>query len=352
MKPSLIKESLQRLISIKQPTFIWGQPGVGKSQIVKQIADEYFADSCGFISEGYNLRDKKTGQFTNKRPYLQDVRAVLLDPVDLRGIPRINGDGTAHWCPPDFLPKDGQGILFLDELPAAPPLVQASCYQLVLDRCVGEYHLPDGWSIIAAGNYETDRAVTHRMPSPLANRFTHLHFEVDLEDWVNWALSADIRTEVIAFIRFRPNLLHSFDPSKNEKSFPTPRSWEFISNIINTNLSTSIEYEVIKGTVGEGAAAEFVGFLRIFRQLPNPDLILLNPQSGDIPTDPATLYALTGALAARASQQTMERLCTYANRLPDEFSVLLIRDCVNKDKSAVNSRAFIEWASKHSDVLI
>ena len=124
---------------------------------------------------------------------------MLLDPVDLRGLPSVRGD-VAHWCPPSFLPTEGEGILFLDELNAAPPLVQAACYQLVLDRRVGEYVLPDGWTVVAAGNRETDRAVTHRMPSALANRFVHLDFSVDVAAWLQWAESAGVGEEVLAFI--------------------------------------------------------------------------------------------------------------------------------------------------------
>lgn len=327
MKASEIKTSLKTLIPLQQPVFLWGPPGVGKSDAVQQTCQDLKVE-------------------------ILDIRAVLLDPVDLRGLPSINGDQRAHWCPPAFLPTDGQGVLFLDELNAAPPLVQAACYQLVLDRKVGEYVLPDGWTVVAAGNRETDKAVTHRMPSPLANRFVHLNFDVDLEDWVAWALNNNLLTEIIAFVRFRPALLHAFDPAKNDKAFPTPRAWEFVSKILTAQPDREIEYELISGTVGEGAAAELLGFLRIFRNLPNPDLVLMHPDQADVPEDPATLYALTGALARKASDQTIERLVKYANRLPDEFSVLLVRDTVRQDNALINTRAYIEWASAHSDVLI
>lgn len=324
MKPTAVKKALNSLLNVQQATFVWGPPGVGKSQVVRQIAEERGVD-------------------------LVDLRAVLLDPVDLRGIPKIEGT-RAIWCPPSFLPTKGKGILFLDELNAAPASVQAGCYQLVLDRKLGEYTLPSGWSIIAAGNREADRAVTSRMPSALANRFVHLQFDVDLEDWVAWALQNKIKTEIIAFVRFRPGLLHSFDPAKNEKSFPTPRSWEFVSRALGTGLPSEIEFEVFSGTVGDGPAGELVGFLRIFRQLPSPDVILMSPKKADVPKDPATLYAICGALSARASDQTIKNIVTYANRIPPEFSVLMIRDCIQREKDLVNTRAFIEWASAHADV--
>jgi MoxR-like ATPase len=159
VKPTEIRKALETLIPLQQPAFVWGAPGVGKSDTMRQVTAAL-------------------------NRVLIDIRAVLLDPVDLRGLPSINGDSRAHWCPPAFLPTGGEGVLFLDELNAAPPLTQAACYQLVLDRQLGEYRLPDGWTVIAAGNRETDKAVTHRMPSALANRFVHLDFEVNLDDWV------------------------------------------------------------------------------------------------------------------------------------------------------------------------
>ncbi|MGC2744685.1 MAG: MoxR family ATPase, partial [Candidatus Angelobacter sp.] len=176
MKASAISSALRTLVAAQQPVFVWGGPGIGKSALIRQLAGSL----------------KKS---------LRDVRALLLDPVDLRGLPYFS-DGQSKWATPEFLPKDGEGILFLDELNAAPAMVQASCYQLVLDRKLGEYTLPDGWAVIAAGNHDSDRGVTTRMPTPLRNRFVHLDFEVDLQDWSEWAIQSGIRAEVIAFLRF------------------------------------------------------------------------------------------------------------------------------------------------------
>lgn len=328
MKPSRIIETLKTLIEILQPVFIWGPPGIGKSQVVAQVAQQ----------EGLALID---------------VRAVLLDPVDLRGLPHIDDHQRACWCPPDFLPRQGRGLLFLDELNAAPPLVQAACYQLVLDRRLGEYQLPDGWRIIAAGNRETDRAVTHRMPSALANRFVHLNFEADVEEWLAWAQANGIAPEVIAFVRFRPNLLHVFDPQKEDKAFPTPRSWEFVSHIMNGRQNTHPDLELISGVVGEGAAAEFCGFLRIFRNLPDPDALLDAPDTAEVPEDPATLYAVCELLSKKTEEvDNLSRIMTYAKRLPPEFSVLLVRDAARVNSAIVHTPAFNEWAVAHADVLL
>lgn len=327
MTPNQIVRALYSLIKSKQPTFIWGPPGVGKSQIVNETAQRLDYE-------------------------ITDLRAVLLDPVDLRGLPRISAEGEATWCAPSFLPKEGRGILFLDELNAAPPLVQAACYQLVLDRRLGEYELPEGWMVIAAGNRESDKAVTHRMPSALANRFVHLDFQVSVEDWLDWAAHTGIAEELQAFIKFRPNLLHDFDPSRNEKAFPSPRSWEFVSGIIKSNPDPEVEYELFKGTVGEGAAAELTGFCKVYRKLPDPEFILKSPEMAPIPEDPATTYALCESVAGKAAPENFESIMTFARRLPVEFAVLLVRNAVKKDRTIVQSEGFSSWAIANSDVLV
>ena len=164
MKASAVANALRTLVAAHQPAFIWGPPGVGKSSVIAQLA------------RSLNLS-------------LRDIRALLLDPVDLRGLPYV-ADGRSRWAIPEFLRADGAGILFLDELNAAPGMVQAAFYQLVLDRRLGEYMLPGGWVIIAAGNRDGDRAYTTRMPTPLRNRFVHLDFEVDAQEWSEWAIGA------------------------------------------------------------------------------------------------------------------------------------------------------------------
>jgi hypothetical protein len=326
MKPSHVKLEIENCIASMIPLFIWGKPGIGKSAIVKQVADHHKME-------------------------LRDIRAVLLDPVDLRGLPSTT-NGITRWNPPEFLPTEGTGILFLDELNAAPQLTQAACYQLILDRKLGEYTLPDEWVIIAAGNRENDRAVTHRMPSPLANRFQHIEMEPDLNDWCAWAFQHDIKPEIISFLRFRPNLLHSFDAATNPRSFPSPRTWEYIHKKLAAGIPPEIEYESIQGTIGEGAAAEFLAFLKIFRSLPNPDAVIMDPDNAAVPTDPATIYALCGALIHRASEDNCHRVIQYADRLQAEFSVMLVRDLIKKVPVSQSGEAFIQWATRHSSFIL
>jgi MoxR-like ATPase len=324
MKPSELASALQTCIDAAQPACLWGSPGIGKSQIVHQVASA-------------------------RQVAIRDVRAVLLDPVDLRGLPHVNGDNRAHWCIPEFLPRDGAGILFLDELNRAPMLVQNACFQLVLDRALGEYVLPAGWQIVAACNRESDGGGVTRMSSALCNRFVHLDCEPDLDDWCKWAVTHAIEPAVIAFLRFRPNLLHEF--SRTEKAFPSPRSWEFVSKITGKQTNPEIEHALYKGTVGDGAAVEFSGFIRLYRSIPSIDGILLNPATAIVPADPASRYAVASALARRASLQNLKRVITYLDRMPQEYAVMAIKDATARDATLCATSEFTTWCIAHSDVV-
>jgi hypothetical protein len=322
MKASAIIRALQCLVDARRPAFIWGPPGVGKSDVVRQLA-------------------------ALRKVMLRDLRVILLDAVDLRGLPHLV-DGQTKWVIPDFLPREGEGILFLDELNAAPALVQAACYQLVLDRKLGDYTVPDGWSILAAGNRESDRSVTTRMPTALRNRFIHLEFEVDRIDWKEWAYGNSIRDEVMWFIDFREELLHKFD--KDANAFPSPRSWAFVSDILNQDPSPTIEYDLIAGAVGKAAATEFVSFLNTYRNLPNIDAILLNPDGETLPTKADAQYAVACALSRRATDANFDRICRYVNRMPPEFGVLCVTDALRRTPEVKHTAAFTRWATTNHHI--
>lgn len=330
MRPSDVANALRSLIPTKRPCYLWGPPGVGKSSLVHQAAESLELD-------------------------VLDLRAVLLDPVDMRGLPRISQDGfTAQWVPPAFLPRGGRGVLFLDELAQAPPLVQAACLQLTLDRRVGEYILPDEWSIIAASNRQEDRAGAHRLISPLLNRFIHLDLEVSTEDWQAWALAGNVLPEVRAFLNYRPGLLFDFDPSSQKRAFPTPRSWSFVSDVLPATPGDLL-HPVISGCVGEGPAAEFVGFIRIWRELPDLDDVLKDPTKAHMPKDPAVLFAISGALVEKmrgADRTLLGKFIAYANRMPDEFSVLSMRDAGAMNPIIFQAPGASDWHKKHKDVML
>jgi hypothetical protein len=219
----------------------------------------------------------------------------------------------------------------------------------VLDRKLGEYTLPEGWAIVAAGNRDSDRAATTRMPTPLRNRFVHIDFEVDVQEWSEWAIKANVRPEVIAFIRFRPELLSAFDRDAN--AFPSPRSWEFVSRILNSRPDPSAEHELIAGAVGTGAATEFSAFLRMFRELPNIDSILLNPTQEPVPENAAAQYAVASALARCASDTNFDRICLYLNRLPTEFRVLCVRDATLRQPAIRSTAGYVRFAVENHHVL-
>lgn len=256
------------------------------------------------------------------------------------------------FVPPDFLPTKGEGILFLDEMNSAPQSVQAAAYGLVLNRRLGEYELPKGWAILAAGNRAGDRGVVNTMPSPLANRLVHIDFEVDVEDWYDWATAAGVSDITRAFIKFRPNLLHSFNPAANERAFPSPRTWHFVDDVSKSNLSHEVEYELIKGTVGEGAAAEYLAFTRQLKDLPSVEEILMNPDGAPLPEAPATQYAVCTMLDRKITGNNIGAALTYLERMSPEFQVLCLRSAAIANRTITKTKEFIAWGHKNQATLL
>lgn len=323
-KPSTLKKAILAAIAAKRPCFVWGKPGIGKSEIVAQIATEMAVS-------------------------LIDLRAVLLDPVDLRGLPFLK-DGITHWAIPSFLPTSGKGILFLDELAKAPPLVQAALYQLILDRKLGDYTLPDGWVIVAAGNGAGDGAGVTAMLTPLRSRFVHYTLDVDFSEWREWAITNRVEPAVVAFLSMRPELLHKFD--RDAQTFPCPRTWKFISDMLATKLDPTIEAGVFEGSVGTGAASEFMAFLNLYRNCPSIDEILKAPKTADVPAGPAVRWAVASALAVRATVKNMEAVVTYLARLPQEYYILGMKELGVRNPSLCKTPQFIAWAVKYADVVL
>ena len=330
MRPSQVKQSLCHLVERKRPAFLWGPPGAGKSDVVGDVAK-------------------------SMKMELRDVRLNLMDPVDLKGFPVLRGTGTKQqmaFAAPDFLPTKGKGILFLDEMNSAPQSVQAAAYQLILNRKLGDYELPAGWAVLAAGNRASDRSIAHAQPAALANRFVHLDFEVDVDDWYAWATEHKISDTTRAFIRFRPELLHKFDPTTNPRAFPTPRSWVFVDDVAGSGLSPDTEFELIKGSVGEGAGTEYLAFSRMSKDLPSLDEILVNPDGAPVPESPGGQYAVCSMMDSRATPNSIGRLLTYAQRMPVEFQVLFVRAAVIANRDISKSKEYVTWIMKNQDVLL
>jgi hypothetical protein len=329
MRSTLLKETLKSLFPIQRTVSIEGSPGGGKTTIVHEVANELGV------------------------PCIEKHMPTML--VEDFGIlfPEERGSQSLHYKLPDWFPVKGKaperGILLFDDRNQASNDLQKVLANICQARTLHGVSMPDGWQVISTGNRQSDRAGANRVLSHLRNRETVLELETHLDDWTQWAIDHNVKPEVVSFIRFRPGLLHDFDPQRDQNA--TPRSWvDGVSDVIGT-VPADAEFECFKGAVGEGAAAEFLGFLRIFRKLPNPDAILLNPTSGDVPSDPATLYALSGALAERSTETNFERVCTYAERMPPEFSVLTISYAARRKPELSDTQAFVKWTLKHQDVL-
>jgi hypothetical protein len=328
MRATLLKDTIKSLFPTQRTVCIEGSPGGGKTTIVHEVAEE-----LGI-------------------PCIEKHMPTML--VEDFGVPDMMAAGESFgYKMPDWFPVKGKspdsGILLFDDRNQAGSDLQKVLANICQARTLHGVQMPDGWQVISTGNKQSDRAGANRVLSHLRNRETVYELETHLDDWTAWALSNDVKPEVVSFIRFRPNLLHDFDPQRDQNA--TPRSWvEGVSDTLG-RVSPEAEFETFKGAVGEGAAAEFVGFMRIFRKLPNPDAILLNPQTADVPSDPATLYALSGALSQRATEANFERVCQYVERMPPEFSVLTVSFAARKNPDLANTQAFTKWSVAHQNVL-
>ena len=293
---------------------LWGPPGVGKSQAVRQLAD-------------------RLAERTGKDVRVTDVRLLLFNPIDLRGIPTANADKTAAvWLRPQIFRMDPGSevlnILFLDEISAAPPSVQAAAYQITLDRTVGEHRLPDNCIVIAAGNRVTDKSVSFKMPKALANRLHHIEVEGSFASWQNWALKAGIHPKVLGFLCSRADLLFGFDAKNDDLAFATPRSWEMVSNLLN-HVCDDVEamYPLIAGLVGSGTALEFRSWCHLSFRLPKTEDIFMGKVT-EVPKETDLLYAIICSMIAYAKDHKDDHWqignsLRYAAGFPADFISLL-----------------------------
>ena len=318
---AVIKNNLS--VKVLPSVMLWGPPGVGKSQAVRQIAKEIEIN-------------------TEKKAVVTDVRLLLFNPIDLRGIPTSNADKTlAIWLKPQIFQMDDSedviNILFLDEISAAPQSVQAAAYQITLDRVVGEHKLPDNCIVIAAGNRVTDKSVAFKMPKALANRLLHIEVEGNFSSWKRWAISKGINPKVVGFLSFRQNYLMSFESSSEDLAFATPRSWEMVSNLLNF-VCEDVEkmYSLISGLVGTGVAVEFRTWCSVYNDLPDIAEIF-EGKMPHVPTSTDAMYALTSSMTAyaREHKNDMTKITNsikYADRLPPDFSAVLMKDYMYLEK--------------------
>jgi len=303
----------------REPLFIHGTIGIGKSDTIRRVAKTIAKD----LKREFTEDDIENGKFG-----FVDIRISQLDSSDLRGLPRLDGD-TTRWLPPSWLPKNqgGVGILFFDEMNLAPPSIQASAYQLILDRRLGDYKLPPGWVIIAAGNRVEDRANVFEMSAPLKNRFAHTTLKIpSIESWKEWALDNAVDNRVVAFLCFKPTYLFKFDEDSTEHAFPTPRSWNKASNLVNGITNEEMLSVLISAQVGEAASIEFVAFDKLSKKI-NLDNILKNPEQAKNVTDIGLKYSLVSGIAEkyRQNEKVLGNAVSVCKFIEPEFAVFLLR---------------------------
>ncbi len=347
-----LSNAYSRLINSSLPVrlfpsvMMWGPPGVGKSQAVRQIGREI-------------------EKSTNKKTVITDVRLLLFNPIDLRGIPTANEDKTlAVWLKPQIFQMDPSenivNILFLDEISAAPQSVQAAAYQITLDRVVGEHKLPENCIIIAAGNRMTDKSVAFKMPKALANRLLHIEVEGSFKSWKKWAIESGIHPKVVGFLSFRQDRLTNFDPQNNDLAFATPRAWETVSNILNcVDSDVDKMYSLIAGVIGTGPAIEFRTWAKVCSTLPDVEAIFDGTENA-VPSGTDAMYALCAAMTSYAGtcKNDLGRIANsirYAERFPPDFSTVLMKDYmyIEKDyrQKLLHIPEFSKWLSTKGRLL-
>lgn len=326
MKPSDLKQLISERFKagIKRSILIESEPGLGKTQITRQVALE--------LKVGFKM-----------------IHAPLLQPEDY-GFPVVSREklDVSFVVSKDKFPVEGSdcpetGIFLIDELSQADNSTQKILANLVQEREIHGIRIKPGWLIVATGNRVQDRAGANRILTHLKNRVTSIALEFSLDDLVAWAFAAKVKPEVISFWRWRPELVSKFDP--NQEINPTPRSWvEGVGASLGV-VSPLLEFESFKGDVGEGPAAEFSSFLKIHRELPSVDRILADPKKAPIPKEGSARYAACGALIAVTTKKNIDLVVEYVTRLEPELQVLYMRDLAKKDQSLQETKAYIKWAT-------
>jgi hypothetical protein len=314
-------------IKAKLVPMVVGSPGIGKSDIVHQIAKEY------------GLK-------------VIDLRLAQCDPTDLMGFPSIK-DKKAGYVPMETFPIESDPIpagyngwlLFLDEFNSASVAVQAAAYKIVLDRMVGQHKIHPNVAIVCAGNLESDNAIVQPLSTALQSRLAHLELQLDAKEWTEWAFNRGIDHRITDYIQFKPDALYTFQPDHTDKTYACPRTWEFLNRLMPLSESENF-LAMASGVVSEGIAREFLGFLRIYRTLPKVSDIVKSPKTIDVPAEPSILFAISGSIASNTTNENFKPLLEYVERLPKEFQVVTVRETVRRNKEILNHPALAPWLEK------
>ena len=331
--PILIKDVLKAgLVAM-----LHSSPGMAKSAIAQQIANDY------------NL-------------FLIDCRLSDADPTDLNGFPTIDKQTMkAGYIPFDTFPLEGDEIpkgysgwlLLFDELSSAAKAVQAASYKILLDKKVGQSKIHKKVAMMAAGNLKTDNAVVNSLSTAAQSRMVHFELGIDQASWMAWAMKEGIDYRITSFINFSPASLHDFNPNHSDFTFACPRTWEFMHKIIKgwKEIPAS-KLPILAGTIGEGLARTFLGFCKIFQNLPTIQSIIDNPDTVNIPDAPDILYAITGLISNHIDQTNVAPLIKCVDRLPIEFQVICLQDSLKKDKDLLDTPSIQKWVSENSQELL
>lgn len=331
MRPTQLKKFLVFAVKNKEPVLIKGAPGIGKTDIVIQVAKELNTD-------------------------LIISHPVVSDPTDYKGLPFPNKEGTeAHFLPFGDLNRlisaDRPTVFFLDDIGQAQPSVQASLMQLVLTRQINGHKVSDHVVFIAATNRREDKAGVSGILEPLKSRFASIVELVPVtDDWIEWAAANDMPTTLTSFIRYRPELLHKFEATKEIENSPSPRTIAAVGRLTNKKLPVELQREVFAGAAGEGFAIEYLAFVKLMSTLKYAEDILKNPETAEIPQELSNLYATLASLILKTNEKNVDHVYKFIQRLDMELQVYFFKDLSSRNPKVKNTNTLKEWAVKAYDV--
>ena len=335
MKPQETRSAIIECMEAGLVPFIQSSPGLGKSSIVAQIAKDFDLT-------------------------LIDLRLSQCAPEDLMGLPMKDGTGAAArsiFVPFNTFPLEGDTvpgngwILFLDEFNSASKSVQAAAYKVVLDRMVGQAKLHPNCFVVAAGNLMTDRAIVNQLSTAMQSRVVHIEMESSLHDFMSYALKNKLDHRIMGFLEFQPNLLHSFSPDHNDRTFACPRTWEFVSRLIKGKPMSQVRLPLLAGTISDGVAVQFHTFMEEYEKLPSFSTICHDPTGTVVPKEPSTRYALITMILEHLTEDIFEEVTKYVRRLSPEFQVIYFRGVNQRMPKMRRTKAYADNIGHLTDFL-
>jgi len=329
-------------IKVGLTPMVVSSPGMGKSDIVRQIAKDH-------------------------KLKVIDLRVSQCEPVDMQGFPAVDERGRMTFHIPEYFPIEGEDtppegyegwLIFFDEFNSGNKQTEAACYKIILDKEVYKKKLHPRCAIIAAGNLTSDRAIVNNLSTATMSRLTHYKLQVEPRVWLDWAIKNNIDERIISYIKYKPESLHMFNPKSSESTFPAPRTWHFASRMIKGKdfNDSKVDKELMRirlaGTIGEGAAVEFMAYSEIYQSLPTIEQILADPKKGwKVPKEPGELYAITTMLSGHITEQNANTIMIALEQLPLEFQVVTMKDIHRRNKALTKNPVVATWIANNADAL-